>query len=118
MATFKKSKGLGAPPTMEEASPNLSAPEAAPAASELPPAPPFVAHEPREPASTDEAAQQPVFPRRKEPTQTMNLRVPLSLFTELREFMRKSEIPMTEVMVEGARKELAALKKKYGIDKK
>ena len=33
MATFRK--GLGAPPTMDEASPNLTAPEVAPAAREV-----------------------------------------------------------------------------------
>jgi|SRR6516165_3940589 len=38
MSKLKKSKGLGAPPPLEEASPNLAAPEVAPASALPPPA--------------------------------------------------------------------------------
>jgi hypothetical protein len=101
MATFK-SKGFGAPPTIEDASPNLDEPEA------------FQPPE-DEPQAEQGAAHRSPFPRRREPTQPMNFRVPLALFEELRDFTKESEIPMTEIAVAGIRKELAALKKKYGV---
>lgn len=45
----------------------------------------------------------------------MSLKVPKSFYEELRTFKKLSDIDMTEVMIEGGRKELAALKKKYGL---
>ena len=57
----------------------------------------------------------PTFPRR-EAKQTVNMRMPKDLYDELRDFWRMTDISMTSVIVEGARKELAALKKKYGLD--
>lgn len=51
----------------------------------------------------------------REATQTMSLKVPKSLYDELRNFMKMTDIPMSEILVEGARKELAHQKKKYGI---
>jgi hypothetical protein len=68
------------------------------------------------PSAPPEPAQQPMFPRR-EAKQNMNLRMPKSLYDEMRDFMKLTDIPMTEILVEGARNELARLKKKYGIDK-
>ncbi|HDR9259602.1 TPA: hypothetical protein QDB21_005624 [Burkholderia vietnamiensis] len=52
----------------------------------------------------------------REASQTMSLKVPKSLYDELRNFAKLTDIPMSEVLVEGARKELASLKKKYGLE--
>jgi hypothetical protein len=114
MVTFK-TKGLGDPPSIEDASENLSAPETAPAASEMPPAPSFRVVDPSEQADTAKPHQGAVLPRRRQPKATMNLRVPLDFYDELRDFTKQTDIPMTEVLVDGARTELARLKKKYGI---
>jgi hypothetical protein len=52
----------------------------------------------------------------REPSQSMHLKVPKSLYDDLRNFMKLTDISMTEVMVEGARKELAALRRKHGLE--
>lgn len=49
-------------------------------------------------------------------TQTMSFKVPKEVYDELRNFAKLTDIPMKDVMVEGARKELALLKKKFGIE--
>jgi hypothetical protein len=54
------------------------------------------------------------FPE-KEATQTMSFKVPKTLYEDLRAFKKRTDIDMSDVVVEGARKELAALKKRYGI---
>ncbi|MBN3839256.1 hypothetical protein [Burkholderia sp. Ac-20349] len=51
----------------------------------------------------------------KEATQTMSLKVPKSLYDDMRDFAKLTDIPMSHVLVEGARAELARLKKRYGI---
>lgn len=49
-------------------------------------------------------------------TQTMSFKVPKDVYDELRNFTKMTDIPMKDVMVEGAKKELALLKKKFGIE--
>ncbi|HDR9165898.1 TPA: hypothetical protein QDB28_006379 [Burkholderia vietnamiensis] len=51
----------------------------------------------------------------KEATQTMSLKVPKSLYDDMRDFAKLTDIPMSHVLVEGARAELARLKKRYGL---
>lgn len=86
-----------------------------PAAAEAPKAAPAAAPAaPQAPAaeSAPAAIRLPV----REASQTMSLKCPKSLYDELRDFMKLTDIPMTQVMVDGARKELALLKKKFGIE--
>lgn len=67
-----------------------------------------------------EAAGKPPEPRRalpvKEATKTMSLNVPKPLYDDLRNFMKLTDITMTDVLVAGGRKELERLKKHYGIE--
>jgi hypothetical protein len=67
-----------------------------------------------------EAAGTPLETRRplpvKEATKTMSLNVPKSFYDDLRNFMKLTDITMTDVLVAGGRKELERLKKHYGID--
>jgi hypothetical protein len=81
----------------------------APVAAPQPPAEPVV------PPEAVEKPQRPGRPRR-EASQTMSVKVPKGMYDELREFWKDTDITMTEVLVEGGRKELARLKAKYGID--
>lgn len=60
-------------------------------------------------------AARPAF-REREATRNMSLNVPKSLYEDLRAYMKLTDTPMTEVLVEGAKKELARLKKQYGIE--
>jgi hypothetical protein len=71
-----------------------------------------VAAEPVHPAV--EAADTFKFPE-KAATQTMSFKVPKDLYEDLRAFKKKTDIDMSVIMVEGARKELVAMKKRYGI---
>jgi hypothetical protein len=76
------------------------------------------------PTSTEVATQpdQPVveavetfkFPE-KAATQTMSFKVPKDLYEELRAFKKKTYIDMSVIMIEGGRKELAMMKKRYGM---
>lgn len=52
----------------------------------------------------------------KEATKTMSLNVPKALYDDLRNFMKMTDITMTDVLVAGGRKELEHLKKKYGLE--
>lgn len=52
----------------------------------------------------------------REAMQSMNVKVPKTIYDDLRNFMKLTDIPMSEVIVEGARKELALLKKKHGLE--
>lgn len=67
-----------------------------------------------------EAAGDRPQPRRalpvKEATKTMSLNVPKPLYDDLRNFMKLTDITMTDVLVAGGRKELERLKKQYGIE--
>jgi hypothetical protein len=55
-------------------------------------------------------AHSPVF-REREATQKMTVNMPKGLYEELRAFMKLTDIPMSDVLVEGAKRELARLKK-------
>jgi hypothetical protein len=57
-----------------------------------------------------EPAQRPVF-REREATQKMTVNMPKGLYEELRAFMKLTDIPMSDVLVEGAKRELARMKK-------
>lgn len=62
-------------------------------------------------------AQAPLIPsRRRPPTRPSNVRIPETLHEELRQFMKDTDIPMTEVIIEGTRQRLAELKKLYGLE--
>jgi hypothetical protein len=61
-------------------------------------------------AETSEPTQRPVF-REREATQKMTVNMPKGLYEELRAYMKLTDIPMSDVLVEGARRELARLKK-------
>jgi hypothetical protein len=52
----------------------------------------------------------PMF-REREATQKMTVNMPKGLYEELRAFMKLTDIPMSDVLVEGARRELARLKR-------
>jgi hypothetical protein len=52
----------------------------------------------------------------KDATQTMSLKMPKALYDELRNFKKLTDIDMSVVLVDGARKELARLKKHYGLE--
>ncbi|MFP3556455.1 hypothetical protein SB861_37930 [Paraburkholderia sp. SIMBA_049] len=52
----------------------------------------------------------PMF-RVKPSTEKMSVNVPKDLYEQLREYMKLTDIPMSEVMVEGTRRELARRKK-------
>jgi hypothetical protein len=54
--------------------------------------------------------------RRKEPPKSFTLNMPFSLYEELKDFKNSTEIPINEILVDGARKELARLKKQYGLE--
>jgi hypothetical protein len=55
----------------------------------------------------------PVF-RERDATQKMTVNMPKGLYEELRAYMKLTDIPMSDVIVEGARRELARLKKQEG----
>lgn len=63
------------------------------------------------PAAPDQRA---MF-REREAMQKMTVNMPKGLYEELRAFMKLTDIPMSDVLVEGARRELARLKKQDGI---
>jgi len=65
-------------------------------------------------APTSQQMPQPAQPtlfREREATQKMTVNMPKGLYEELRAFMKLTDIPMSDVLVEGARRELARLKK-------
>jgi hypothetical protein len=81
----------------------------APVAAPQPPVDPVV------PPEAVETAYRPMLPQR-EASQPMSIKVPKVLYDELRDFSKRTDIAMTEVLVEGGRKELARLKAKFGLD--
>jgi hypothetical protein len=54
--------------------------------------------------------------RRAPPTRPANVRIPEALHEELRQFWKDTDIPMSEVIIEGTRQRLAELKKQYGME--
>lgn len=74
------------------------------------------ANVPAEPSKPTEAPQTGFRLPVREPSQSMHLKVPKALYDDLRNFAKLTDISMTEVMVEGARKELAALRRKHGLE--
>lgn len=63
-----------------------------------------------------EASHPPMALPVKEATKTMSLNVPKPFYDDLRNFMKLTDITMTDVLVAGGRKELERLKKQYGIE--
>jgi hypothetical protein len=55
----------------------------------------------------------PIF-REREATQKMTVNMPKDLYEELRAYMKLTDVPMSDVLVEGARRELARLRKQEG----
>jgi hypothetical protein len=55
----------------------------------------------------------PMF-RERDATQKMTVNMPKDLYEELRAYMKLTDVPMSEVLVEGARRELARLRKQEG----
>lgn len=51
----------------------------------------------------------PVF-RERDATQKMTVNMPKDLYEELRAYMKLSDVPMSDILVEGARRELARRK--------
>jgi hypothetical protein len=88
------------------------------ATPEQPPAPSQPVTNTTRATGQPEAAQveHPTFPVRRQASQAVNLRAPLALYEEIRQFSKLSDIPITEIFVEGARRELARLKKLYGVE--
>lgn len=77
-------------------------------AAVVPAKPPVAAHTP---------APVPQIPsRRAPPTRPANVRIPEALHEELRQFWKDTDIPMSEVIIEGTRQRLAELKKQYGME--
>jgi hypothetical protein len=72
-----------------------------------------VAQKPANIAPAQEA--RPVF-REREAFQKMTVNMPKSLYEELRAYMKLTDVPMSDVLVEGARRELARLRKQGGGD--
>jgi hypothetical protein len=60
-------------------------------------------------------ADRPEF-REREATQKMTVNMPKGLYEELRVYMKLHDVPMSDVLVEGARRELARLRKQGGGD--
>jgi hypothetical protein len=60
-------------------------------------------------AKPDNEAQ-PTF-RERDSTQRMAVNMPKSLYEELRAFMKLTDTPMSDLLVEGARRELARRKR-------
>jgi hypothetical protein len=56
-----------------------------------------------------ESEAAPTF-RERDSTQRMAVNMPKSLYEELRAFMKLTDTPMSELLVEGARRELARRK--------
>jgi hypothetical protein len=62
----------------------------------------------QQPAKSENEAQ-PTF-RERDSTQRMAVNMPKSLYEELRAFMKLTDTPMSDLLVEGARRELARRK--------
>jgi hypothetical protein len=58
----------------------------------------------------DAAEARPMF-REKPPSEKMSVNMPKDLYEALRAYMKLTDIPMSEVIVEGARRELARRKR-------
>jgi hypothetical protein len=92
--------------------------------SEVPPPAPVKVVEPPVviPAKPDVTVAPPQVPvpqipsRRAPPTRPANVRIPEALHEELRQFWKDTDIPMSEVIIEGTRQRLAELKKQYGME--
>jgi hypothetical protein len=76
-------------------------------------APPEAAPKPANVATVREA--RPMF-REREATQKMTVNMPKDLYEELRAYMKLTDVPMSDVLVEGARRELARLRKQGGSE--
>lgn len=61
------------------------------------------------PAPKPEIEAQPAF-RERNSTQRMAVNMPKDLYEEMRAFMKLTDTPMSELLVEGARRELARRK--------
>lgn len=57
----------------------------------------------------------PLF-RERQAFQKMTVNMPKELYEELRVYMKQTDVPMSDVLVEGARRELARLKSQQGVD--
>ena len=57
-----------------------------------------------------EAEAKPIF-RERNSTQRMAVNMPKDLYEELRAFMKLTDIPMSDILVDGARRELARRKR-------
>jgi hypothetical protein len=75
-------------------------------APEAPPKPSNIVH-------SQEA--RPLF-RERETFQKMTVNMPKALYEELRAYMKLTDVPMSDVLVEGARRELARLRKQGGSE--
>lgn len=60
-------------------------------------------------ATKPEIESQPAF-RERNSTQRMAVNMPKDLYEEMRAFMKLTDTPMSELLVEGARRELARRK--------
>ena len=65
----------------------------------------LTSHEPRK----EEYRAAPLF-KEKPPSEKMSVNMPKDLYEELRAYMKLSDVPMSDVIVEGARRELARRK--------
>jgi hypothetical protein len=63
-----------------------------------------------EPQAASDLLARPMF-REREATQKMTVNMPKGLYEELRAYMKLTDTPMSDVLVEGARRELARLRK-------
>ena len=79
----------------------------------------MVAETPEGIAASQSPAPTPVVPaqeakplfREKEAFQKMSINMPKALYEDLRAYMKMTDIPMSDVIVEGAHQQLARLKK-------
>lgn len=69
------------------------------------PSPPLAQHEVQE--------AHPIF-KERDATQKMTVNMPKDLYEELRAYMKLTDTPMSDLLVEGARKELALRKRSGG----
>jgi hypothetical protein len=69
---------------------------------------------PPKPSNVVQAQEaRPLF-RERETFQKMTVNMPKALYEELRAYMKLTDVPMSDVLVEGARRELARLRKQGG----
>lgn len=77
----------------------------------------FVSAPPEAPKPANVAVRdaRPVF-RERDAMQKMSVNMPKDLYEELRAHMKLTDVPMSDVLVEGARRELARLRKQGGSE--